>query len=174
MLNVKFAEAFRSHWEKGQEGGARLLLGGAQWDESNRTDRVLGEIVKGAYMQPCIWADVTRESWLYRHEVYGPTVNLCTVDSFEAALESANGFPHGLTGSLHTQERRWIEGFQAGSRTGAVAINAPLLATGPSALESWTRLQVRQEDPMGHDPNPGAIPSSVHTIPTPVDWAALD
>jgi aldehyde dehydrogenase (NAD+) len=123
MINARFANAFEEHWALGLEDGARLLTGGARWTEENRTGQVLGFVGKGFYMQPCIWDEVTPQMALFQTEVFGPTVNLSTVDSFDQALAYANGTPYGLVSSLHSENREWIERFKRESDAGAICIN---------------------------------------------------
>jgi len=124
MINARFAKAFEEHWAMGREDGARLLCGGARWTEENRTGRVKGFIGKGAYMQPCVWDEVTPGMRIFQTEVFGPTVNLCTVDSFDQAIDYANGTPYGLASSIHTANREWIERFRQESGAALVSVNS--------------------------------------------------
>ena len=123
MINARFAKSFEEHWELGREDGAGLLCGGARWTEENRTARVRGFISKGFYMQPCVWDGVTPEMRLFQTEVFGPTVNLSTVDSFDQAMAYANGTAYGLASSLHSENREWIERFKRESGAGQCSIN---------------------------------------------------
>jgi aldehyde dehydrogenase (NAD+) len=123
MINARFAKGFEEHWDMGREDGARLLCGGARWTEDNRTGQVKGFITKGFYMQACVWDEVTPEMRLFQTEVFGPTVNLCTVDSFDQALAFANGTPYGLAGSIHTENREFIERFKRESNAALCSIN---------------------------------------------------
>jgi aldehyde dehydrogenase (NAD+) len=123
MINARFAKGFEEHWAMGREDGATLLCGGARWTEENRTAQVRGFIAKGFYMQPCVWDDVTPDMKLFQTEVFGPTVNLSTVDSFDQALAYANGTPYGLAGAIHTENREWIERFKRESNAGTISIN---------------------------------------------------
>jgi alpha-ketoglutaric semialdehyde dehydrogenase len=123
MITERFTHAFEAHWAKGVEDGATLLTGGARFNEENRGDQVLGDIVKGAYMQPCVWDDVTPSMWIFQNEVFGPTVNLVTVDSFDEALAASNATPYGLTSSLYSQNRTWIERFKRENSAGMISIN---------------------------------------------------
>jgi acyl-CoA reductase-like NAD-dependent aldehyde dehydrogenase len=123
MIGSRLAHAFEEHWEMGRKDGAKLLTGGERWTADNRTERVLGEIAKGVYMQPCVWDEVTPGMHLFQHEILGPTVNLSTVDSFEQALEYANGTPYGLCSAIYTQDRHWIERFTRDIRAGMTSIN---------------------------------------------------
>jgi len=123
MINARFAKGFEEHWAMGREDGARLLCGGARWNEENRNDRVKGFITKGFYMQPCVWDEVTPAMRLFQTEVFGPTVNLTAVDDFDQALACANGTPYGLAGAIHTENREWIERFKRESSAALVSIN---------------------------------------------------
>jgi len=123
MINARFAKGFEEHWAMGLEGGARLLCGGARWTEDNRTEQVKGFITKGFYMQACVWDEVTPEMRLFQTEVFGPTVNLSTVDSFDQALAFANATPYGLAGSIHTENREYIERFKRESSAALCSIN---------------------------------------------------
>ena len=172
LLNHRFAEAFRHHWEKGRVEGAQLAFGGLQWSEENRTERVEGEIAKGAYVQPCVWTGVTPEMSLFRHEVYGPTVNLVQVDSFDAALNLVNRSPRGRACSLFSADRGRTQAFKTEARTPAISINAPLGTAGPLAPETWTRPHLVLDEGLAGTGTP-ADPV-VATMPLPVDWDALD
>lgn len=123
MINARFTQAFEAHWELGAKDGAQLLCGGARWTEENRDERVKGEIGRGVYMQPCVWDGVTPEMQLFQTEVFGPTVNLCTVHSFDEAMEYANGTPYGLSSAIYTENRAWIERFKKEIKAGMVSIN---------------------------------------------------
>ena len=123
MINARLARIFEEHWETGQRDGAKLLTGGARWTEENRDERVKGEIAKGIYMQPCVWDDVTPGMALFQNEILGPTVNITTVNSFEQAMEYANGTPYGLCAALYTEDRSWIERFKRGVKAGMSSIN---------------------------------------------------
>lgn len=123
LINERVAKNFEAHWAHGREDGATLLTGGARITEENRTARVLGEVSKGAYMEPCVWDGVTPDMWLFQNEVFGPTVNLVTVGSFEEALAASNATPYGLTSAIYSENRAWIEAFKRGNRAGMISVN---------------------------------------------------
>jgi aldehyde dehydrogenase (NAD+) len=139
MVGARCAKAFEEHWTAGLEDGARLLCGGARWTEENRGDRVRGFINKGFYMQPCVWDGVTPDMRLYQTELYGPTVNLATVDSFDQAMAYANGAPHLPAADLHTENREWIARFQRESDAGLCTLNDARAADGNLPLGGWNR-----------------------------------
>lgn len=123
MMNARFSERFLEHFEHGKQDGAQLLSGGARWDEANRDARVLGHIAHGAYMQPALWDNVTKDMWLFQNETFGPTVNLVTVHDFDEAMACANGTPYGLSSSLYSENRQWVEIFKNNISAGMSSIN---------------------------------------------------
>jgi aldehyde dehydrogenase (NAD+) len=167
MINARFAKSFEEHWALGQEDGAKLVRGGARWTEDNRTERVKGFVGKGVYMQPCVWDEVTPGMKLFQTEVFGPTVNLATVASFDEALAASNGTPYGLTSGIHTENREWIDRFKRESSAGMVSINGacgaethlPFGGTGWSGngtseggrwtIDGYTRWHTVNDDPQG-------------------------
>ena len=168
MINARLAKAFEEHWTMGREDGARLLCGGARWSEDNRTDSVKGFITKGQYMQACVWEDVTPDMRLFQTEVYGPTVNLTTVDSFDQALAYANGTPYGMLSSIFSQNREWIERFKRESSAALTYVNLaapgaeayrPMAGTGWSGngtretgrqlFDTYTLRHLVNDDPLG-------------------------
>ena len=169
VISARFAEAFEAHWEMGKGEGATLLTGGARWTEENRDDRVHGDISRGAFMQPCVWDGVTPDMELFQTEILGPTVNLCTVESFEQALEYANGTPYGLSSAIYTENRAWIDRFKRETKAGMSSINNSTVGSeahapfggngwsgngtresGPWVLDSYTRWHAVNDDASGH------------------------
>lgn len=194
MINTRFAKAFAEHWKMGAgDPGVRLLMGGAQWTEANGDGRVHGNISHGAYMQPCIWDEVTPDAWLFHNEVFGPTVNLCTVKDFDQALEYANGTPYGLASALYTENRTWVERFKRGTRAGLSSINTILGSdaarlpfggndwsgngtreNGPWALDAYTRWQGISDDCSGkNSPAQAETEPRPRTAAKPTNWEAL-
>jgi len=109
LINARAATAFREHWDLGRADGATLLCGGEQWTEANRTSQVKGNISHGAYLQPCVWDEVTPAMGLFRNQVLGPTVSLSTFQDFDEALAWTQGAP---ALSLYARDRAWLERFQ--------------------------------------------------------------
>ncbi|MHA3685110.1 aldehyde dehydrogenase family protein [Leucobacter sp. HY1908] len=65
--------------------GGRLLTGGAR---------------DGAFVSPAIVAGVDTRQALAQEELFGPAVAVTTVDSFDAAIDAANGTPYGLAAGV--------------------------------------------------------------------------
>lgn len=123
MMNARFGERFLEHFEHGHKDGATLLSGGSRWDDDNRDHRVHGTINFGTYMQPAVWDNVHKEHWIFQNEVFGPTVNLVTVNDIGEAMACANGTHYGLSSSIYTENRGWVEQFKIGINAGMSSIN---------------------------------------------------
>ncbi len=168
MINARFTSAFEAHWEMGRKDGARLLCGGAPWTEENRNTQVHGEIHRGQFMQPCVWDGVTPDMEIFQTEIFGPTVNLSTVGSFEEAMEYANGTPYGLSSAIYTENRAWVDRFKRQITAGMVSINNSTVGSeahapfggngwsgngsresGPWVLDAYTRWQAVNDDASG-------------------------
>lgn len=172
LLNERFAAGLRGHCESGAQEGARLRLGGLRWDDSNRTELVAGEIAKGAYVQPCVWTDVAPAMALFRDSVPGPTVNLCSVDSFEEALAIANS-GHSLACSLFTGDRDRALAFRSAVRAPLAALNAPMPLAFPIDPGSWGRPQALEA--VWHGSLDTETPDEAPPPPAkPCVWEVLD
>jgi acyl-CoA reductase-like NAD-dependent aldehyde dehydrogenase len=90
------------------ERGARVLFGGRR---------------AGALLPPTVLTAVPRDARMAKDEVFGPTVNLEPVQSFEAALEAVNDSTFGLQCGVFTADLRHT--FRAFERlvVGAVIVN---------------------------------------------------
>ncbi|MGA0260702.1 MAG: aldehyde dehydrogenase family protein, partial [bacterium] len=89
MINE--AEAARvSDWlQEAVQGGARLITGG---------DR------EKAIVQPTVIADVKPGMRLATQELFGPAIGVAPVESFDEAMEIANGVNYGLGASIFTKD----------------------------------------------------------------------
>jgi aldehyde dehydrogenase (NAD+) len=175
MINARLAEGFKAHWELGRRDGATLLCGGEAWTDGNRTERVLGPVGHGHYMQPCVWEGVVPSMELFHKQVLGPTVNLVTVADIDEALACVHAAPCGLSASLYTEDRRCIERFRREARAEVLNLNTGgtgLRENGPWDLDWHTRWQTV------HETAPGPIQDApVHAAkgkPRPLtDWTGL-
>jgi 1-pyrroline-5-carboxylate dehydrogenase len=87
----------------------RLLTGGSAIDNGTG----------GYYIQPTIFADVAPKARIAQEEIFGPVLAVIRSNSFDEALEIANGTEYGLTGAIYSGSRerlnRATEEFHVGN-----------------------------------------------------------
>ena len=88
MINKAAIEKIDMYSRIGEGEGAKLLTGGEP-----ATD---GDLAKGFYYRPTIFADVDRDMRIAQEEIFGPTTALIRVRDFDEALAVANGIDYGL------------------------------------------------------------------------------
>jgi aldehyde dehydrogenase (NAD+) len=92
----------------------RMLIGG---------DRPNGELGKGYYIKPTLFADVDPASELAQTEVFGPVVAMIPFDSEEEAVRIANSTHYGLASYIHTNDLRRAHRVAEQIDSGGVYIN---------------------------------------------------
>jgi alpha-ketoglutaric semialdehyde dehydrogenase len=103
----------------GREEGARLVCGGEPATE--------GDLAKGNFFKPTIFADVTKEMRLFQEEIFGPILSIAKADSLDHAIELQNSVDFGLSSSIYT--RNVNDAFKAirDIEAGITYINAPTI-----------------------------------------------
>jgi aldehyde dehydrogenase (NAD+) len=96
VINRAAVEKIHSYTKIGQDEGARLLTGG-----EIATD---GDLRKGFFYRPTIFADVDARMRIAQEEIFGPTVSLIRVRDFDEAVRVSNGIKYGLSSSIFTRD----------------------------------------------------------------------
>lgn len=78
----------------------RVVLGGEE-DQDNKGD--------GWLVHPTIVADVAPTARIAQEEIFGPLLAVLKADSFDHALEIANGTDYALTGGVYSYSRAHLE-----------------------------------------------------------------
>jgi aldehyde dehydrogenase (NAD+) len=118
-INEQQLKTVMNYVEIGKDEGAKLLAGG------NRLDS--GRYAKGWFHAPTVFGDCSPEMRIAQEEIFGPVVSVIPIESFEQAIDVANGVPYGLSASIYT--RNVNRAFQATRDlyTGIVYVNAPTI-----------------------------------------------
>src|SRR5919198_1319247 len=96
LINRAALEKVHSYTGIGKGEGARLLTGG---------EIASGDgLDNGFFYRPTVFGDVEPGMRIAQEEIFGPTTALIPVDSFERAIEVANGVRFGLSSSIFTRD----------------------------------------------------------------------
>ncbi len=108
-----------SYVQIGKKEGARLVIGGAVANG--------GELDKGWFYKPTIFADVEPEMTIAREEIFGPVLSVLKAKSMDHAIELMNGTIYGLSSAVYT--RNINNAFKAirDIKAGITYINAPTI-----------------------------------------------
>jgi aldehyde dehydrogenase (NAD+) len=101
--------------------GASLTTGGG----------VTRALAPGYYMQPTVLENVSPQDDVSQNELFGPVTCLYRVQSFDDAIQLANGTQYGLTGAIHTASLHRAQEFITRYQGGLVSINGATYGSGP-------------------------------------------
>lgn len=123
MISERFYARFMEHYAMGRRSGAKLLTREGRITRDNKPASFVGDPELGHYVFPAIWDGVAIESELAQTEVFGPTINIITVDGLEEAIRAANGTPYGLSSACYTNDARAVLRFKSAIKAGMTSIN---------------------------------------------------
>jgi aldehyde dehydrogenase (NAD+) len=119
QINQKQLDQTLRYIQIGQDEGATLRCGGKRLSE--------GDYAHGFFVQPTVFSGVKPSMRIAQEEIFGPVLSVITVDSFDEALEVANGVVYGLSASLYTRDVNNAYRAMRDLYTGIVYINAPTI-----------------------------------------------
>jgi len=96
VINGRSLEKIHSYTEIGTGEGAKLLTGGEVASE--------GDLGKGFFYRPTVFADVDPQMRIAQEEIFGPTTAIIPVSDFDEAIRVANGIKYGLSSSIFTRD----------------------------------------------------------------------
>jgi len=96
VINREAVEKIDAYSRVGEDEGAKLLTGGEPATE--------GDLGKGFYYRPTVFADVEPQMRIAQEEIFGPTTALIRVRDFDEAIGVANGIRYGLSSSIFTRD----------------------------------------------------------------------
>lgn len=104
----------RDYIRKGEDEGAKLVVGGADQPEDQPT---------GYFVQPTVFSEVTPDMTIAREEIFGPVLSIIPYDSEDEAAQIANDTIYGLAGGVWSDDPDHAKQFARRLRTGQVEIN---------------------------------------------------
>ncbi|HVT69659.1 MAG TPA: aldehyde dehydrogenase family protein [Trebonia sp.] len=115
IVNKSQFEKVQRYVQIGREEGARLLTGGDVVDS--------GDLARGMFIRPAVFADVAPGSRLAQEEIFGPVLATMPFTGYDEALRIANGIPYGLTGAVFTRDLRLAHTVARDLEAGYVWVN---------------------------------------------------
>ena len=116
LINRAALDKVHAYTGIGLGEGAQLLTGGEP-----ATD---GDLARGFFYRPTIFAGVEPGMRIAQEEIFGPTISLISVASFEEAVRVANGIEFGLSSSIFTRDVNRAFRAMRDLQTGITYINA--------------------------------------------------
>jgi aldehyde dehydrogenase (NAD+) len=96
VINREALDKIHSYTGIGADEGAKLLTGGEPASD--------GDLGKGFFYRPTVFADVDPQMRIAQEEIFGPTTALIPVTSFDEAVRVANGIRYGLSSAIFTRD----------------------------------------------------------------------
>ncbi len=114
LISAAQRDRVRGYIQKGIDEGATLVTGGTEAPEG---------LDVGYFVQPTIFADVTKDMTIAQEEIFGPVLCIMPYDSEEEAVDIANSTVYGLAGGVQSGDIDRAKAFARKMRTGQVEIN---------------------------------------------------
>jgi alpha-ketoglutaric semialdehyde dehydrogenase len=118
-INEQQLKTVMKYVEIGVGEGAKLAAGGHRLEK--------GALAKGWFHEPTVFVDCDPQMRICQEEIFGPVVCIMPFESFDDALEIANGVQYGLSASIYTRNVNDAFRAQRDLQTGIVYVNAPTI-----------------------------------------------
>lgn len=116
VINETQLNKIISYREIGEADGATLMCGGERATE--------GDLANGYFYKPTVWANVSPTARIAQEEIFGPVTAVIKADSYNHAVEIANGVEFGLSSSIYTADVNTAFRAMRDLYTGITYINA--------------------------------------------------
>jgi len=118
-INEQQLKTVMNYVDIGRSEGAKLETGGHRLET--------GSYARGWFHEPTVFVDCDRNMRICQEEIFGPVVAVIPFDSFDEAIEIANGVHYGLSASIYTRDVNNAFRAQRDLETGIVYVNAPTI-----------------------------------------------
>jgi aldehyde dehydrogenase (NAD+) len=116
VINASQIEKIHSYTGIGKNEGATLVTGGAIANE--------GELAKGHFYRPTLFADVRPDMRLAQEEIFGPTLSVIEVETEDEAIAVNNNTKFGLSSAIYTQNINRVQRAMRDITTGILYVNS--------------------------------------------------
>jgi len=113
LVSAKQRDRVLGYIEKGQQEGAKLVLGGGR----------PAHLEKGWYVEPTLFIDVDNSMTIAQEEIFGPVLAVIPYDDDEHAIRIANDSGYGLSGGVFSPNEARATAIARRIRTGSIGIN---------------------------------------------------
>jgi alpha-ketoglutaric semialdehyde dehydrogenase len=122
LIDERAANRVAGEVDAAKKNGAELLVGGG---------RLGGDLERGAFVAPALFAGVDPDSRLGQDELFGPVLGVIPVDSLEEAMRVANQVKFGLSASIFTRDIGKALAFAREIEAGIVHVNSETAGAEP-------------------------------------------
>ena len=115
LVSAEQLERVTGYLAIGRQEGARPLSGGERL--------VDGDMARGYFVPPTVFADVRDDMRIAQEEIFGPVISAIPFDDIEDVIQRANRTPFGLGSGVWTQDVGKAHKLARSLRAGSVWIN---------------------------------------------------
>ena len=115
LVSTEHLEKVLSYIELGQREGGKLMTGGTQVTD--------GELARGNFVAPTVFADVDNSWRIAQEEIFGPVQVVVPFDTVDEAIALANANRYGLAGMIWTTNLNTAHRVAREVRTGTMWVN---------------------------------------------------
>jgi aldehyde dehydrogenase (NAD+) len=118
-INEQQLNTVMKYVQIGKDETAKLATGGHRLES--------GAWRNGWFHEPTVFTDCSPNMRIAQEEIFGPVVSVIPFDTFDQALEIANGVNYGLSAAIYTRNINNAFRAQRDLQTGIVYVNAPTI-----------------------------------------------
>ncbi|WP_347957521.1 aldehyde dehydrogenase [Gordonia aichiensis] len=113
LVSARQRDRVEGYIAKGRDEGARLTTGGAR----------PGDLDRGYFVQPTVFADLDNSATIAREEIFGPVLSIIPFSDETEALAIANDSEYGLGGTVWSSDVERATALAGRVRSGTVGVN---------------------------------------------------